>query len=72
MSTDRVTAWAQVLLSVVFLTGYFIMLAVFLLGYVHVAPVWRDQIGVLLGTLTGGVGIILSFWFSRTRSQEPK
>ena len=69
--TTRITAAAQVLLSIVFLVGYFTILVMFLLGHVHVAPVWRDQLGVLLGVLTAGVVTVVQVWFARHRAQEP-
>jgi hypothetical protein len=60
-----------VLLSAIFLAGYFYVLKQFLEGVVEVASVWRDQIGIMLGVLTGGVMIVMNFWFSRHRGQEP-
>lgn len=71
MNTARVTAVAQIGLSILFLIGYFGALVLFLFGEVHVAPVWRDQLGVMLGVLTAGVMAILNFWFARNRPQEP-
>lgn len=67
-----ITAAAQITLSVLFIGGYFFVMGLFLLGYVQVAPVWRDQIGVLLGVLTGAVMTIVGFWFSRMRAQQHK
>jgi Zn-dependent protease with chaperone function len=67
MSSDKTIATAQVGLSAVFLAGYFLMLALFLLGEIHTPPEWRDQLGILLGVLTAGVMLILNFWFSRHR-----
>jgi drug/metabolite transporter (DMT)-like permease len=72
MNTDRVLALAQISISVVFLVGYFAMLALFLLGYIRTPVEWKDQLGVLIGVLTAGVMLVLNFWFSRHRSQEPK
>ncbi len=72
MTSARSVAWAQVLLSAVFLSGYFAMLALFLLGYIKTPPEWKDQLGVLLGVLTAGVMLILQFWFSRSRPSEQK
>lgn len=68
----HITAGAQIILSVLFIGGYFSIMGLFLLGYVQVATVWRDQIGVLLGVLTGAVGTIIAFWFNRMRSQQAK
>jgi len=70
VNVTRITALAQITLSILFLAAYFTALALFLLGYVQVATVWRDQIGVLLGVLTGGVTTIIAFWFARHRPQQ--
>lgn len=69
--TARMQASAQVALSIMFLAGYFAMLALFLLGKIHTPPEWRDQLGILLGVLTSGVLIIINFWFTRERPREP-
>lgn len=70
MNITRITATAQIALSVLFLLSYFTALLLFLLGYVQVATVWRDQIGVMLGVLTGAVTTIVGFWFQRIRAQR--
>lgn len=65
-------ATAQVLLSALYITGYFVMLALFLLGYVRTPLEWKEVLIALIGALTAGVGTILAFWFSRTRERvEP-
>ena len=70
MKMPIITAAAQIILSVIFLVAYGFVMGAFLGGWVHVAPVWRDQIGVLLGVLTGGVTTILAFWFARQRPPD--
>lgn len=70
MITSRSVALAQILLSAIFLIGYFAMLALFLLGYIRTPPEWKDQLGILLGVLTAGVMLILQFWFSRSRPTD--
>ena len=70
MNTDRVVAWAQIVLSVLYVAGYFVMLAMFLLGYIRTPVEWKDQLGVLIGVLTAGVMLILQFWFSRARPTQ--
>ena len=67
--TQRIVATAQIALSAVFLIGYFVMLALFLLGKIATPPEWRDQLGILLGVLTAGVMLVLQFWFSRSRPE---
>lgn len=70
MITDRIVAAAQVALSLVYIGGYFFMLWLFLKGQIGTPVEWKDQLGVLIGVLTAGVGIILNFWFQRSRPQE--
>lgn len=61
---------AQVTLSVIYTAGYFIMLWLFLRGYIKTPVEWRDQLSVLLGVLTTGEMLILNFWFMRQREKE--
>lgn len=70
MNPHRVTAAAQIVLSLLYVGGYFVMLGLFLLGHIRTPVEWKDQLGVLIGVLTAGVMLILQFWFSRTRANE--
>jgi len=70
LNVVRITVAAQLVLSCVFLVAYFFILVMYVLGYAQVATVWRDQVGVLLGVLTAGVGSIVGFWFNRQRHQR--
>lgn len=65
--THRETGYAQILLTVIFLVGYFVVLSTFLHGKAVVDPTWKDTIQTLLSVLTGGVLLILQYWFSRQR-----
>lgn len=67
--TERLVGFAQVALSVLFLAGYFGVLAAFLLGFIKTPDTWRDALIALLGVITAGVGQVLSFWFNRSRPQ---
>ena len=62
---------AQVVLSGLFITGYFFLLWQFMGGHVYVPADYKDMFVTLLGVLTAGVGMVLSFWFQRQRPQEP-
>lgn len=66
--TAKETAWGQLVLSFSFVGGYFAVLGIFLLGYAKVAPDYKEALIALLGVITGGVGTVLAFWFSRQRS----
>lgn len=68
--SDRAISIAQVLISVLFLVGYFFLLGMFVLGYAKVDPDYKDIVNSLLSVLTAGVGGILYFWFQRSRQQQ--
>lgn len=70
-STERLVGFAQVVMSVVFVTGYFCVLGLFLLGYVKAPVEWKDVLTALISLLTAGVLLILQFWFSRSRPHTP-
>lgn len=63
----KFVAVAQILLSVVFIVGYFFVLALFILGYIQTPPTWKDALTALLGVITGSLGTIVGYWFSRQR-----
>lgn len=62
---------AQVVLSAVFIIGYFLILWRFLDGDIRVPVEYKDMVMTLLGVLTAGVGTLLAFWFQRQREQTP-
>lgn len=68
MNTDRVVAIAQIILSAVFLVGYFAMLYLFITGNVATPLDWKDTLAALLSVLTAGVLLILNYWFQRQRA----
>jgi uncharacterized membrane protein YbhN (UPF0104 family) len=70
--THKATAYAQILLSAVFIGGYFFVLYLFLDGHVKVPPEFKDTFGTLLGVITGGVLLILNYWFARQRQSTDK
>lgn len=68
--SHRATAYFQATLSVVFIVGYFNVLYVFLFGKVKVPGEFHDMVQTLIGILTGALGLIMNFWFSRQRSSS--
>ena len=65
--SHRATAYFQAALSVIFIAGYFFVLFLFLSGHVRVPGEFHDMIQTLIGVLTGALGVIIQFWFSRQR-----
>lgn len=68
--SHRATAYAQILITVVFIGGYFLVLHDFIHGRINVPPEWKDSIKSLLDLLTAGVLMILQYWFSRMRASS--
>lgn len=62
------TARCQFWLSIIFLSGYFTVLLLFMLGYARIPADYKEAFSGLLTLLTGGGLTILYFWFQRTRS----
>lgn len=69
-SFRKIFAYTQVALSALFITGYFFILSLFLLGYINTPPTWRDALTALLGVVTAGVMQIIGYWFSRQRENS--
>jgi hypothetical protein len=67
LTSDRIVAAAQVLLSAIYIGGYFWTLGRFLDGDVQTPQGWKEVMVAIIGSLTAGVGIILAFWFQRSR-----
>jgi Zn-dependent protease with chaperone function len=67
VQSDTVTRIAQVALSVLFLVGYFLVLAAFITGQIKTPPEWEQALIALLGVITGSLTTIVAFWFSRSR-----
>lgn len=65
--SHRFVAIAQIVLSIVFIGGYFWVLSEFIQGNVKVPDGYKDAFLTVLGVLTAGVTGILAFWFARTR-----
>lgn len=57
--------WPQVLLSVLFLVGYFGTAYLLLFGGVEVSNVNREMGIMLLGVITTAIPVIMKYWFTR-------
>jgi uncharacterized BrkB/YihY/UPF0761 family membrane protein len=69
--THKETAYAQIGLTVLFIVGYFIVLIMFMAGYVRVPTDFKDAFTALLGVITASVVSILNYWFARQRPDSP-
>jgi hypothetical protein len=68
--TPRIISYGQMALSWLYTTGYFAVLAAFILGYAKPPADWKDAVTALLGALTAGQLTVLGFWFSRSREKD--
>lgn len=68
---EKATAYAQIILSVVFVGGYFITLWDFIHGKVAVPLEWKETLQTLLSLLTAAILQIIGYWFSRHRQSTP-
>jgi len=67
---SSLTAAAQVILSLVFIIGYFWVLNKVLSGDIKVIEGYTEVVSALLGVVTGSVVTIVAFWFSRSRETK--
>lgn len=69
----RLVAWAQIIMAVVFIGGYFLCLWDFIHGKISTPPEWKDTVQALISLLTAGVLQILHYFFQRQREpDDPK
>lgn len=66
--TDKMMAWAQIGLSVLFIIATFVIIGAYETGYAHFNPDQEKSFGSTMNWLTGADLIIIYFWFSRTRT----
>jgi uncharacterized YccA/Bax inhibitor family protein len=64
---ERVIAYSQVGLTVLFFGCYFFVLYAFMDGRVRVPADFRDAFMALLGVITANLGQIISYFFARQR-----
>ena len=70
LNRPQIIGYAQIALSILFLGGYFFVLFMFLSGWIKTPTEWRDALITLLGVITGSVGTVVTFWFSRSRTEQ--
>jgi len=68
----KVNIWPQIVLSAIFITGYFAILYMLFSGGVAISESMRDVVNILLGVLTAAVPQILSFWFGSSLGSKEK
>jgi len=71
-SLYAVNYWPQIVLSILFIGGYFVILWAYLTGKVIVAPEVKDTATVLIGIMSASVTAIMGFWFGSSFGSREK
>lgn len=65
---DKMMAWAQIGLSVLFIVGTFLIIGLYELGHAHFSADQGKDFSSTLNWLTGACMLVMFFWFQRQRS----
>ena len=68
----KVNMVPQMILSVIFIGGYFAIVYLLFSGQAKIAPEIRDVANILLGVMTGSIPTILQFWFGSSHGSKQK
>lgn len=60
------------MLSLVFIGGYFIIMAAFFVGKVDIDPSLKESFLILIGVITANVPSIMQFWFGTSSGSQRK
>ena len=68
----KVNKWPQIILSTIFIVGYFIILGLLLSGNLSIPQGLGEVVMLLLGLLTREVPTIMQFWFGSSSGSKDK
>jgi len=68
----KVNKWPQIVLSALFITGYFIILGLLMSGTITINDAVKDIVLLLIGMLTREVPTIMQFWFGSSSGSKDK
>lgn len=68
----KVNIWPQILLSAVFVFGYFIIMGLLISGSINIDKDVMVLVTAVIGVLTAGVTGILQFWFGSSLGSKEK
>lgn len=68
----KLNMWPQVILSVIFIGGYFSIVALLINGKITIPNEQLQIVTVLIGVLTAGVANIMQFWFGSSHGSKTK
>lgn len=68
----KLNMWPQIILSAVFIIGFFTLVIMLFSGNVTISNEMRTTGNILLGVLTGAFPQIMSFWFGSSHGSKQK
>ena len=68
----KVNMRPQMMLSLLFIGGYFIILSAFFVGRIEISPELKEPFLILLGVITANVPSIMQFWFGTSSGSQRK
>jgi len=71
-SMAKVNMWPQIILSVIFIGGYFAIVGLLVTGEIVVPAEQMQIVSILIGVLTAGVANIMQFWFGSSHGSKNK
>jgi len=70
--TLKLSMWPQIILSTIFILGYFIVVYLLFSGQVVLNDDIKEISYILLGVMTGEIPRIMSFWFGSSHGSQKK
>ncbi len=67
-----VNKWPQIILSAVFIVGYFFILGLLVSGTLMISSEVKETVILLIGLLTREVPTIMQFWFGSSSGSKDK
>ena len=71
-SMFSINYWPQITLSIVFVGGYFGIMALYISGHVVIPADVKDTVTVLIGIMSASVTAIMAFWFGSSFGSREK
>lgn len=68
----KVNMWPQILLSILFVVGYFAILVMMFVDFISPSEAMKDPLLVLLGVMTREMPTIMQFWFGSSFGSKNK
>ena len=68
----KINMWPQIILSVLYTVGYFVMLGLFMAGKINVVTEFKAEFNIVLGVMTAAQVKIMDFWFGSSSGSKEK